>query len=235
VLQDPHTAAADLSEGDGGALVRQAPVVPIEYERVDTGRASTTLSSMVSTSSDARLPPVRPAWLRPFASILILEVPEYRASVAFDTLVRFLKEPRIRIARGNTMIVVAGLDDSDAITQNSVTDGGADQIEAIVYQRDQPPGWAKADSGYVDRHHMLAVAVRRRRLIGFTAIHPYATRSRGGLTRSRVHRCGVCLPPSCRAPFCRAKRGGFGCEEPTRAVLRSPTARTLAAGGCRMR
>lgn len=105
-------------------------------------------------------------WLRPFASILILECTGSNPAQAFLRLVQEAKRFRAN-ARATTAIIATGLSGADNLfTDNNGNTNGFDEIDAFVLRRDTPPSWAQVDSGYVDIEHQLFLALRRRILVG---------------------------------------------------------------------
>ena len=141
--------------------------------RLEYLTASTPLRSraVVSLSEQPAAATVDRTWLRPFSSAIILECAAGHEVRSFETLVRFVRSLGSRSRGGKTQMISAGLPADPASRPASTGDSdldGPDQLEAVVFRKDQPPGWATADSPYTDRRHFLVAVLRRRR---FIAVH----------------------------------------------------------------
>src|ERR1700683_333230 len=121
------------------------------------------------TEPPTQLPVIRPEWLRPDASFLILRCVGDDSTAAFRALVDFMKRPRSSRAGTSWTIVSSGFGDiADILREDGRDADELNDLDALIYQKQSPPSWAVLESGYTETHYSLAVALRRRDLI---AVH----------------------------------------------------------------
>jgi hypothetical protein len=108
---------------------------------------------------------VEARYLRPYVSILVLEVTNEQARErVFRALTATIGRSQER-SRSSVEEVANGLRGFDTRDQG----GSYDEIGCIVWRRQRAPSWATEDSPYVDVDHELSLCLRRSSLIAVLA------------------------------------------------------------------
>src|SRR4051812_25237425 len=99
------------------------------------------------------------ATLRPYASIIILQITLADYSAVFGHLLSFLRRSATNARRGSAVIVASGFDGFDQQRSDDQQLDGFDEADAFVSRRTSLPSWIKGDSTFSDVHHDLTVAL----------------------------------------------------------------------------
>src|SRR6185312_15343722 len=91
-----------------------------------------TLGDAVMIDSGIK-PAIAPGLLRPYISLMFLEIVSNREQHAFSALVAFMKEARRDRARSTYTLVRSGFTDIDQFRRSSARPHGVDQIDGFVY------------------------------------------------------------------------------------------------------
>ena len=115
-------------------------------------------------------PLVDPNALKPYASLMILQITGQDPTLVLRTLCNQMARASGRARAGNSsMILASGVGDvSQYLRTDDNGPGDLDDIWAFIYQRQLVPGWSVIESRYTNTEHELGVVIRRNKLI---AIH----------------------------------------------------------------
>lgn len=126
---------------------------------------------VVSDDPDVTVAQVRLAHIRPYVSLLVLQIEDFESpQQVFDTMLGRVRSRR-RVAATDVSIVASGLEvDGRSIASStgapsSPPVAGFDQGAALVLRRMKPAPWAMEGSPYIDVEHELFLAVRRGQLV----------------------------------------------------------------------
>lgn len=121
------------------------------------------------TDATAALPQINQSALRPYASIVILEISDAAPPVAFQRLAEFLRRKATAVRNASATIVAQGFADGTAPATDGIDDAERfDELDVFITRRSGAPSWLKADGGFEDTQHELCIVMRRDSLI---AVH----------------------------------------------------------------
>jgi hypothetical protein len=105
----------------------------------------------MAMSDEHPLPVIRPEWLRPFFSIIVLRSTARDKQRSISQLIDFLKAPVQRPGKEPPVIVADGILAAD--------DAKLYRVDGFIYRQDSRPSWANRHAGFVDTRHSLALAL----------------------------------------------------------------------------
>jgi hypothetical protein len=109
---------------------------------------------------------IQPAWVAPYASFTVLMCTGSDAVAAVRQLLARAKQYLASGWGHPVKMQTSGIAGVERLLRSPSAEGsGHDEIEALLYRREKPPFWARADAPYTDVEHHILIVVRRGRLV----------------------------------------------------------------------
>src|SRR5688572_10379412 len=120
------------------------------------------------TTGDSDTPiQINPAWLKPFASFLVIECTSSTPKEAMAQLQTFIGTAITR-KRGEAVVVATGVDAPADVLREDGDGYGFDEIDGALFRAEAPPSWGTVDAPYKESRYGVLLLLRRGRLL---AIH----------------------------------------------------------------
>lgn len=117
--------------------------------------------------SNQSQPPIQRDWLAPFASFILLQCTAQDPAMGVRGLMTFVRRRLEKVRSGTVEVLASGFEGGESSSPSTGAET-LDQIDGIIYRRDDIPGWATPGSPFTDSRHGLVVVGRRGDLV---AIH----------------------------------------------------------------
>jgi hypothetical protein len=111
---------------------------------------------------------IDPGILRPYVSLMFLEYTGERETQDFSKLLAFMKGARKDRQRSTYTLLRSGFSDIERFLRSDARPHGADQIDGFIYKLETVPAWAATGAPYTDIRHVLAIVLRRGRMLAIS-------------------------------------------------------------------